>query len=272
MGKGVQNKMLKKTFLIITLLMPLRSWGITNIESNRLEVLPKGFSGRLMASIEGKNGNTDKEEFSLSGKLNYQQSKNIWMVLFERDYGKANDLVNDDAVFWHGRLTHNYTARLASEIFVQYEEDEFTRLQSRALLGAGLRFALQKNEADVQKKAFTFFYGLGAFREKEKTDLVSYLESQYTSRLNLYYVYKHALSPQVMFSNTFYYQPAFQQFDDYRVLLNLALNVRLNSKLALQVDYQLRHDNQPPENTLLVTPIMVDETDSDYKTSIVYEF
>lgn len=258
---------LRKIILISMLLVPLQGWSISNIENNRLAILPEGFSGKLMASIDGKNGNSKKQNYSLSGKLNYKQLENTWMALLERNYGKANELVNDDTIFWHGRLTHDYTPGLASEMFIQYEEDEFTRLQSRALLGGGLRRTLNTNKENLK-----FAYGAGAFREKEKIDLVSNIETEYSSRLNLYYVYKHALNSQVTLSSTVYYQPAFSQFSDYRVLFNLAMKVRLNKKLALQIDYQLRRDNQPPENSSLVIPLVIKKTDSNYKTSIVYEF
>lgn len=113
---------------------------------------------------------------------------------------------------------------------------------------------------------------LGVFREKEEVDLVSNIKTEYASRLNLYYVYKHALNSQATLSRTVYYLPAFGQLSDYRVLFNSAMKVRLNKKLALQIDYQLRHDNQPPENNSLGIPLVIKKTDSNYKTSIVYEF
>ena len=256
-----------RIILLSMLLVPLKGWSISNIENNRLSILPEGLSGKLMASIDGKSGNSKKEDYSLSGNLNYKKVANTWLALFERSYGKANELVNEDAIFWHGRLTHDYTPGLASETFIQYEEDEFTQLQSRALFGGGIRRTLNTNKDNLK-----FAYGVGVFREKEEVDLVSNIETEYTSRFNLYYAYKHALNSQATLSSTVYYQPAFGQVSDYRVLFNLAITVRLNKKLALQVDYQLRHNNQPPENSSLGIPLVIKKTDSNYKTSIVYEF
>ena len=243
------------------------AWSISNIEETRLSTLSEGISGKLMASIEGKSGNTNKEEYSLSGMLNVKKTNNTLITMIERSYGKANEIVNEDGVFWHGRLTHSYTVRTASEMFLQYEEDEFTRLQFRALAGAGLRKNFFTDNENIM-----FSYGLGAFREKEKIDLVTFEAVNYTTRLNVYYSYKHALNPQCVVSNTVYYQPSYDRFSDYRVLFNLGMNVRINSKFSLQVDYQIRRDNDPPENLFLAVPLNLKKTDSNYKTSVVYEF
>ena len=242
-------------------------WSISNIEETRLSTLSEGISGKLMASIEGKNGNSNKEEYSLSGKLNFKKINYTLMTMIERKYGKANEIVNEDAIFWHGRLTHNYTVRTASEMFLQYEEDEFTRLQFRALAGAGLRQNIFTDQEDI-----LFSYGVGAFREKEKIDVVTFEAADYTTRLNVYYSYKHALNPQCIISNTVYYQPSYDRFSDYRVLFNLGMNIRINSKFSLQVDYQLKRDNEPPENLFLAVPLNLKKNDSNYKTSVVYEF
>ena len=267
MYQFLMDRKIPTVFCVLLTIFSVNSWSITNIEETRLAPLPEGFSGKIMASIEGKNGNSDKEEYSLSGKLNLKEEKNTWVVLAERNYGKADDIVNEDAVFWHGRLTHDYTVRTASEMFIQYEEDEFTHLQFRALTGAGLRRNLF-----VDQESILFSYGLGGFREKEKVDLISFETTDYTTRFNLYYSYKHALNPQLVISNTAYYQPAYDDFDDYRLLFNLAMNVRINNKFSLQVDYQLRRDNEPPENLFLIVPLNIKKTDTNYKTSIVYEF
>ena len=86
----------------------------------------------------------------------------------------------------------------------------------------------------------------------------------WTSRVNLYYSYKHQVNEQVLISSTTYLQPSIDQSNDLRGLFTVALLVKLSKTLDLKVSYKLDHDSQPAE--------FLKKTDTRYSTSLVYSF
>ena len=68
--------------------------------------------------------------------------------------------------FSHARWTQMWSRRLGTEVFAQYAFDEFLRLQSRGLVGAGVR-GVVRNRRDVSA-----WFGSGAMWETENIDVV----------------------------------------------------------------------------------------------------
>lgn len=163
--------------------------------------------------------------------------------------------------FAHLRHTRQYAPRRAWEAFTQAEEDEFTRLGFRGLLGGGLRFTLAESDAS------SVHLGTGAFYARETLDEAPGLTDGGTRnfwRANLYLALRYDISASAGLANTVYYQPETGDLHDYRLLDEAALRVRLTDRLDLKLSLQVTHDSRPPQS--------VEETDIDYLTGIEYRF
>ena len=64
--------------------------------------------------------------------------------------------------------------------------------------------------------------------------------------------------------STTYYQPAVDDFNDFRVLEEATLSVKMTDNLALNLSLNLSHDSKPPQ--------AVKKTDTTYSTGIEYSF
>lgn len=242
------------------------AYAITNIESQRLKPIPEGLSGQFEFAFDGKSGNTDEEDYGLAGRINVKREQNLWFVIATKEYGEANDVKDTDKSFLHGRWVHTLDNALAAEAFVQYQENEFTRLLSRYLAGGGMRYTI-KQDAKQQLAA-----GAGAFYVNEREDLETYeAESDYL-RLNSYISYKQELNSHVSLVSTAYYQPRASDFGDYNILWNTALSAKLSEQLALKLSFNATHDSEPPSNNEAEPPVDVDKTDLEYSLSVVYDF
>lgn len=257
-----------KVLALATLLFAHTSvHAISNIESQRPGPPPEGWSGHLEFSASGQSGDVEEDRYGIGGKVVFKAEENTAFMILEKARGETQDIKTSDEAFAHLRGIHERTDRFAVEAFLQWQENEFSNLLSRNLLGAGGRFGIL---ADPDH--YTFDLGLGAFREWEETDLGTYVDNQTNWRVNTYWAYRHRLNEQVNWYNTVYYQPKADDFDDYRMLFDAGLTVRLTDALQLQISYNLRYDSRPPQN-LEVTPV-IDRarTNTQYSTSFLYEF
>jgi putative salt-induced outer membrane protein YdiY len=240
---------------------------ITNIENERPRLPDEGLSGSVKLGLGGKTGDEEQESYEGAAKVTYRQDNNIFLGLLAREYGSDHDEKDTDNTFIHGRWTHLLNERWGVEGFGQWEKNEFKNLNSRVLAGGGGRYTIAQ-----RRDVYSFVIGAGAFREYEKLDLVSYEEHNRLWRMNSYYSYSHQLNPQVALINTTYYQPATNNWDDYRVLFDAGIDVKLSDKLVLRLNYRLTYDSEPAQNLDLPEPIDNHKTNSEYKTAIAFNF
>lgn len=257
-----------KNFVAVSLsFFALPAVAITNIESQRVKPIPEGLSGQIEFQFDGKSGNSEEEDYALSGRLNIKREQDLWFLIASHEYDKANGNKDVDKSFAHGRWVHSYSPTWAGEAFIQYQDNQFTRLLSRYLVGTGGRFTVL-DESDKLNLAV----GAGAFYVREREDLTTYETNADYLRLNSYLSYKQQLNEHVSIISTAYYQPKASEFDDYNVLWNTSLISKLNNSLKLKLAFNISHDSEAPKNPEADPPVDIDSTDAEYSVSILYEF
>ncbi len=259
---------MQKCFLtLFTLLLSTQAAAISNIESERPGLPDEGWTGHIEVGLDGETGNSREETYSGAAKITHRKNKNILLGIVEREYGTTRDIKDTDESFIHARWIHLLNTRWAAEGFAQWEEDEFANLVSRSLVGGGGRYVVAQDE-----KVFSLSVGFGGFREREVLDLGTYEDTTWTWRLNTFTVYQHRLNDSIVISATAYYQPSTDDFSDFRTLLDAALSIKLTDSLDLKVHYNVEHDSEPARNLDADPPIDNYETNTEYETSLVYNF
>ncbi|HMU68123.1 MAG TPA: DUF481 domain-containing protein, partial [Cellvibrionaceae bacterium] len=205
-------------------------WAISNVEADKPRLPNEGFSGALGLAAEGKKGNQEKQAFSGASRLNYRQEDTLILLMLAQDYGSKNKVRDDRSQFAHLRWTNLLSEKLATEVFAQWETEEFDYLKSRRLAGAGLRYFV-----GYKPDVYLCALGLGAFKEKEVNDLSTYIDEQNMWRMNAYYSLKVQINNQLSLVNTIYAQPNLDDFSDYRILFDLTLSSKVTEHLAFSL-------------------------------------
>ncbi|MDY7095482.1 MAG: DUF481 domain-containing protein [Acidobacteriota bacterium] len=169
--------------------------------------------------------------------------------------------VNDG--FAHLRWVRKTRPDFGVETFVQYQFNEFLRLDTRYLVGAGLRFGLL-----IQKQR-EIFAGTGYMYEYEKLDSEEVrsgeeLESR-NHRWTNYLSFKMGSADQrLSLVSTTYFQIKIDEVEDFRILEEAEFQVKLTERARLGLSLSVLHDNQPP--------LGVEETDLRLLNRIRYTF
>jgi hypothetical protein len=245
-------------FLLAFLTYPVR--GIVKIAPVEVGDKP-GVSGNVAGSFVSQTGNTEEDEADLSGRLQYDSNENyVAFIDGAYEYTLASDIKTEDEVYSHARYLHKLNAEtLYGELFLQYRSDEFKGIDARWLAGGNLRWRFASNE-----KWGKLYVGLGAFQEK-----VDYIGSvpdsdESFTRVNSYLAYTNELTERIDFNMVGYYQPAFEDFDDFYSIGTAELNIDLVSNLSLSLLYELEYDSSPP--------IGIEKKDREFRTAFVWEF
>jgi putative salt-induced outer membrane protein YdiY len=250
-----------KKILLIGILTTQYLFALVSISPVELGKKP-GLSGSFEAGLETKRGNTDKDNYKASVKINYDNNESyvIWGE-FSGEYGESNYAKDTNKAFSHLRYIHSLTndENLRYELFAQLESDEFRQINSRTLGGAGLRYRVFNSPKNGKG-----FLGLGGFYEniEYKNPLID--PSEDNARINSYLAYSIDYTELSTFSYVVYYQPKVDDYDDYIFSNQLELKINIIKTLFLKINVSWNEDSAPP--------VGVEKNDFTQTTTFVFDF
>lgn len=163
---------------------------------------------------------------------------------YERSEGI--DIVSES--FAHARWTAMWFKRLGTELFAQHQYAKFERLQARVLGGVGLRAVPIHH--DMLKVAVGTGYMLEFERLIELEGSILPRESvahRWTSFLNMQW---SIIEGRLTLSNVVYVQPRLDDFSDFRVLEEVALDVAVTDVFSFGTALRVAHNSEPPEEVV----------------------
>jgi len=210
-------------------------------------------SGNLQAS--GASGNSDRADVSFSALLQYLGNGFSNLFVIGSEYGETSGNRSADEQLIHLRHTRVLTKRSDWEVFSQLQQNEFTRLEERTLLGSGIRLGFGDN-SDPR-----LYLGLGAFYESTRNENESAREM---GRSNIYVSHRKKTSKDISFITTAYLQNKLDDPDDQRAIGSFSMSIPATENLDFTISVNVEHDSR--------SPIGVEKTDWTYKTGFGWKF
>ena len=247
--------------IVLCLLFTYPVQAIVNMDNVHFKQQQEGVSGSIEFQASSSSGNTRGSNVSFDNQVQWNSQQYINLLVLGYEYGETNDTRTLNKSFIHARHVYHFAESMDLEFFTQAEENEFTRLKYRGLLGGGIRAPFADYESH------TAYLGLGGFREVEKTnasDGNGEGDVSRTGRWNIYLMSRYKVVDRVKFSNTIYWQPRMADSSDRRALFISRLNIMTTRQFSVQFSFESVYDSQPPAG--------VEKKDSRLKTGIVYSF
>jgi len=243
-------------------LLPCSALAIVDVEQAIIGKPSEGVHTSMDLLASGASGNTDTSLTKANLLSLWQHGEHTEFLQLQYTYGKSSGVTDTDHAFAHLRHRTAVSEDWAVEAFAQVGRDPFARLTKRTLYGGGMRWIMFEEE-----KISAGYLGFGAFYEKEKLTeefgTTDPLESNLW-RANSYLVLQHKFNDQVRVYSTTFYQPAFSDTKDYRVLEQASMLVKLRDNLDFKVSLDIAFDSKPPQT--------VEQKDTTYSTGLKFSF
>jgi len=203
-----------------------------------------GLHTKVEVSLETKRGNTDKDNYKASLRVTYDSNASyaMWAEV-SGEYGQTSTVEDTNKLYSHVRYIHKITEEVVrAEVFAQLQKDEYKLIQERAVTGAGARFRI----FDLFGKG-KGYAGIGGLFER-----IDYIQNTYANpseeniRLNSYLAYSIDFGEKSSFSYTFYYQPLYNDINDYVGTHDAELKLPIHKNLYLKVALAYNADSKPP--------------------------
>ena len=235
-----------KKFTFLFLLFPVfASAQLVNIEAKRLQTDSIRFA--LNADFSFNHTNNDGAKVnqidgSLTTQLKSKDLKKIYLILgtYKLIDSEAKNLQN--SWFLHGRFNYKFNDLLRLESFIQGQYNQLLVVEQRNLVGAGLRLKW------MDKENFSGYLGNSYIYEVEYSDRAGTTEYNHrnSTYLSLSYFPK---SQKFSVANTVYYQPLYNNLDDYRILEQFRLDIPLSNWFRVFMIYDYYFDSKTPLKT-----------------------
>ena len=219
---------------------------------------------QTLVNIEGLRRHTDSTRFVLDGNLSFNYSNNdgltfyqirnslftqfkskslnkIYMLLGDYTLARSRDNDFENAWFLHFRYNQEITNLFRIEAFIQSQENKILDVNTRNLIGGGIRMKL------ISKENVRLYWGNAYMYEVEKTDLI---EDRFNNHRYSTYLSLTATIPEsnVTIVNTAYYQPLFDNFNDYRFLEQLKITIPITSRFNMFSLFDYFYDSITPRD------------------------
>jgi hypothetical protein len=247
------NLSLRFSLLVLFFSLSIVASGqILNVEKARVERDSSHyFTGKLGVNLNlfnratGREGKTDHFiGLTGNGNVGYVSEHNTYLLLGSYNYVRLRSATQVETGYVHGRVTFRRQQRLSYESFGQLQYDYNRGLELRALVGAGIRFAV------VRKENLRFNLGTGVMYEHERWHNLA--EDRYIKKgmpkLSNYASVRLPLNPYLELSTIHYYQVGYDQPHDqfrHRFSGDVSLVVKVNTWLQLTTNFSHTYENQP---------------------------
>jgi len=196
-----------------------------------------GWSGQVEGTAAVAAGNTEYLELELGAGVQFQTERHRWRLLGRTMRRTASGVETAESRSAH--LRHNYRIRpwLATVAFAQGQHDPFRRVQTRLLLGGGLRFDL------LRRPVWQGALGATVMLEDEKLTDAPGFDTTARGSFFLSLLRKGKTGLDVDVSG--FFQPALDDPGDLRALLSASLGADLVGNLYFRFRYGLEVDTDP---------------------------
>lgn len=224
---------------------------LINIESQRMQTDSIRFG--LIGDMTFNYSDTDGEYIfqfntNVTTQVKTKDYKNIFFLVANYNLIRSKDQDFQNSWLLHFRYNYKLSEVLRLEAFAQTQDNELLSINSRNLLGAGLRFKLGRD-----KSVFKAYFGNSYMYAKEESYLVN--EINYSHRNNSYLSMninikfpktKNAPETNLHLTNTVYFQPLYTDISDFRVFEQFKAGMPIFGNLNITALYTYYFNNLTP--------------------------
>ncbi len=263
--------MLKRFSLLVVLscLCQFSFGQLANIESQRIKSGDKRLvaDANLRFGYHNPNGNY---WFNVGAGLNTlfknKDFSKMYLVIGEYNLTRSKNEDLQDNWFLHFRFNNKMekifkTDAIRFEAFVQTQSNKRLDIDTRNLIGTGLRFKIGISEPGTQlenrgfsdyslerkpdnKHYIVLYIGNSYMYEYEKSERFD--AKNYNHRNSAYASLKIALNNGVNITNNTYYQPLYKDFGNYNLLEQLIVSTPVSRRSSLTFSFDYWFDSEIP--------------------------
>jgi hypothetical protein len=214
---------------------------IVNIESKRMQTDTIGWSGSLGTTFSFTKNVQEVLNLNANAHVQYKTENSLYLFLADYNLLKGDQQELANNMFYHLRYNRRVNNWLRWEVFNQWQQNAVTGIRLRTLFGTGPRFKIHSSERFRLYAATAAMY---EYEEEQMKPAVFHRDLRSSSYLS----FSYTPNPVFEIVSTSFYQPLFNQLNDYRIMNQIALNIKLTRRLLVTTSWDYLYDAFPAGN------------------------
>lgn len=198
-----------------------------------------GWSGEVASFFGASGGNTENVSLTGAGRVQWGGDRHRVRLLGNATRTTSRGEVTEETSVVHVRHNYRLADAFATVLFVQNQHDEFQRLTSRSLVGAGARWDWMRRER------LKGSWGVTPMLEVERIEGDDVTTN---GRLSTFVSLLGRLDERTTFDLVTFVQPKMDDASDLRAVGSASLRVELAERFSLVVQGSVQYDRQPAED------------------------
>lgn len=220
-----------------------------NTEKFRKYDLEEGFLFNLQTTLTIKSGNTEYTAIKGGGRIDLTGHAIDYFLVGNIEAKTADNERIQNLGFIHTRAMWSFVEKATWEGFVQRQYDEFVDLKYRNLYGTAVkyRFFEAKSLKDTTS-ILDLNISTGVMYEQEKYNLEPTNVRKNVWRSTNFISFDWSKHKRLSFTGVIYYQPAYNNFNDFRVAAETTLEFSIVKKVFFTFQFSYKYNNLPVTN------------------------
>jgi len=215
----------------------------------------------LALDLALRAGNVDLVQFTIKGRADRVAGRSASFVVGSGDLGLEGGNRFTNAGLVHLRQAYHLRPWIAAEVFGQLNYEEPRLLDLRALVGGGVRVRVS------DRGRVRLSVGSGYMFEHERLDLpatATHPARTSVHRSSSYASLWGAAASNVVLGATIYVQPQIDEWNDVRMVGDVAVSLRVTEAIGVVTTLNVRYDSRPPDD--------IESSDLALKTGVSVTF
>lgn len=249
-------KMVRLFFIILFGLNQVIAQQVINIESRRYDRLDTGWHGNIEFMLNYLQNQNKITTAGNKTEVMFNKDLHTYLFINELNFIRLNNTNLDYNTYQHLRYKRHIKDWLSGEAFAQTQFNQQLGLDFRGLLGAGPRFRLLNTDSIKVFLGPMWMYEYEVERPNKKQVV--------TNRASIYLSFVWINNGYFNINLLGYYQPDVVNPEDYRILSELRLELKMTQRFLFRCTGMQSFDSKPPPgipNALL-----------NLRNSVVYSF
>lgn len=214
---------------------------IVNVENSRIQSDTTGWAGSAGTSFSYTKNVQQILNINANAHLQYKTQKDLYLILANYNLltSFSQKLVKN--MFYHGRYNRKLGKIVRWEAFTQWQQNRFSNIDLRAVLGTGPRFKLHESER------FRIYAGVLSMFEYEVEKGSTLIHRDIRSDNYVSFTFKPNTGFDV--TSTTFYQPLYRQSNDFRIMNQVIFNVKVTKRFSIVTNWDYLYDSFPAKGS-----------------------
>ncbi|MFC2130058.1 DUF481 domain-containing protein [Bacteroidota bacterium] len=234
----------------ILFLISVDSYSQVNTEQFKFHQDSKKLYGETSLDIDWEDGNSRDTEYTAGIGIAYSTSflHNYLIGYLQYKEGQGTIYKNKGHLYIASEVLLSKIVN--PEFFLQKNFHEFIKLKDRYLAGVHARTnILDIKSVSDSSSIFIINLAPGVMWEYELIDADPQYDTKLWRSTNYFNIYWKLHEKMSLYTTT-YYQVAFEDLNDYRLLNDFIMEFSITDNLFLSINLHYRYDNEPPPGLL----------------------